>query len=284
MWNEPSRWNVPNLNVRIDRSDAPPVPKHSYPTHYHDALELLYIDVGEYIVTVNEKDYRAPSGELVFINSGVPHETRSEVPSRALLVQFRENDFLDPELNKIIKYSRRRSGLLDSEIRIINDPELVSAVKEMLSLSGNFDTGYDFLVKSSVYKILGLLYRKKILASASDMLASREMQKILPVLAHVNLHYSEDITLADASSMLNFDESYFCRIFKNATGATFTEYLNFVRICKAEKKLRKTQDSILEISESVGFSSVSYFNRIFKKYRHLSPRAYRSLEGTGEGG
>ena len=117
----------------------------------------------------------------------------------------------------------------------------------------------------------------EILKDADKMLADRDVQKVLPVLSYVNTNYQEDIKLRDVASMLSFDESYFCRLFKNATGATFTEYLNFVRISKAEKLLKKSQKSILEISEAVGFSSVSYFNRIFKKYHHVSPRAYRSM-------
>jgi YesN/AraC family two-component response regulator len=102
------------------------------------------------------------------------------------------------------------------------------------------------------------------------------VQKILPALSYINENYQEDLTLEEVSELLSFDPSYFCRIFKQATGATFTEYLNFVRVCKAEKLLAKTQRSILEISEAVGFSSVSYFNRIFKRHRGCSPRGYRS--------
>ena len=122
-----------------------------------------------------------------------------------------------------------------------------------------------------------MLYRLGMLADADEMLAERDVQKILPVLSHINLNYYEDIKLSDASAMLNFDDSYFCRLFKSATGATFTEYLNFIRVCKAEKLLKKTKKSILEVSEAVGFSSLSYFNRIFKKYRHVSPRTYRGM-------
>ena len=106
----------------------------------------------------------------------------------------------------------------------------------------------------------------------------REVQKILPILSYINQSYAENITLEDASERLNFDPSYFCRIFKTATGATFTEYLNFVRISKAEKMLSKTRQSILEISEAVGFSSVSYFTRMFKKYRSCSPRVYHTAK------
>ena len=94
----------------------------------------------------------------------------------------------------------------------------------------------------------------------------------------VNKNYSENVSLEEASSLLGFDTSYFCRIFKSATGATFTEYLNFVRICKAEKLLSQTKKSILEISEAVGFSSLSYFNRVFKRIRNSSPGNYRLAE------
>ena len=59
---------------------------------------------------------------------------------------------------------------------------------------------------------------------------------------------------------------------------TVTEYLNFVRICKAEKLLSSSEKSILEISEAVGFSSISYFNRVFKRVRSSSPGSYRKLK------
>ena len=117
-----------------------------------------------------------------------------------------------------------------------------------------------------------------VLVDTEEFFQTKEVQKILPALEYVNRNYSEEITLEAVSLMLGFDQSYFCRIFKMATGATFTEYLNFVRICKAEKMLSHTDSSILEISETVGFSSVSYFNRVFKKYRNCSPRSYRLAE------
>ena len=85
------------------------------------------------------------------------------------------------------------------------------------------------------------------------------------------------MSLEEISSMLGFNESYFCHIFKQATGTTFTEYLNFVRVCKAEKMLSQNKGSITEIAEAVGFCSVSYFNRIFKKYKNCSPGYYRHL-------
>ena len=70
---------------------------------------------------------------------------------------------------------------------------------------------------------------------------------------------------------------YFCRLFKKATNTTPTEYINFVRIWKAENLLITTDDSVLEISMAVGFSSVSYFNRTFKRLKNTTPTAYRHI-------
>ena len=78
--------------------------------------------------------------------------------------------------------------------------------------------------------------------------------------------------------MQNLNPSYFCRIFKRASGSGFIDYLNFVRICKSEKLLAAGTKSILDVSYDVGFSSVSYFNRIFKKYKNCTPTEYRRAQ------
>ena len=81
---------------------------------------------------------------------------------------------------------------------------------------------------------------------------------------------NEQMTLGEIGELLNLNESYFCRLFKKATGSTFTEYLNFVRICKAEHMI-KNGASISESAYGVGFSSLSYFNRVFVRFFGENP-------------
>lgn len=246
--------------------------------HYHDELEFLTVYEGIFAVTVDGAEYFAEKGDVVFVGSGVPHSTRYVTPSKTGLIQFRENDFLSPGITKIVKYSIKLNNLAEAKIKIIKNPELFAALDRLLYEANKKENAFEIFIRSEVYKILGLLYREGILLDTESFFASKDIQKILPALEYINKNYSENITLEDASSLLGFDRSYFCRIFKSATGATFTEYLNFVRICKAEKLLSETKKSILEISEAVGFSSVSYFNRIFKSVRNSSPRTYRMAE------
>ena len=280
MQNEKIESNIPKLFVRATGGKDVVTTTSDWlcPWHYHDELELILIYSGEFFITFENEELVAKAGDTVFVNTGVPHRTRgNDKPHSSCLIQFRESDYVSGELPGIIRYSRRMHGIENTPVSIIHSDELLSAITEIIEEAKGAKPAFDFFVKGSIYKILGILYRLEILQDADKMLAERNVQKVLPVLSYVNENYQEDIKLSDVASMLSFDESYFCRLFKNATGATFTEYLNFVRICNAEKLLKKTQKSILEISEAVGFSSVSYFNRIFKKYRHISPRAYRGM-------
>jgi len=85
----------------------------------------------------------------------------------------------------------------------------------------------------------------------------------------------EKITLGDISSEIHVSVFYFCKVFKQATGMTFTEYVNRQRIELAKGELKNTGKSVTEIAYAVGFQSLSQFNRCFLKFAGESPRQYR---------
>ncbi len=269
--------NIPRSTVHVSESLEPQGEGMACDLHYHDDIELLPVFAGEFIANVDGRDLIANAGEVIFINAGVPHWTRRRVGGVVTgLIQFKENDFLNHEITKIIKYSARFKNLSNESAVVIKDRDFFAIVKEILTEVTEKKPAYDIYVRAGIYRVLGHLYRHGVLADSEEMYNNKEVQKILPILSYINKNYGEDITLIDMSGMLGFDPSYFCRLFKSATGATFTEYLNFVRICRAEKLLSRTSKSVLEISEEVGFSSVSYFNRIFKRFKNCPPGTYRS--------
>lgn len=274
MKNEIVMSNVPRLTVCLRNNINTPVGAYS-PLHFHDELELLPIYRGTIHCVVGDVDYTAAQGDVVFVNTRVPHHTFFSEECDYGLVQFRETDFIDGEILKIIKYSARFQNMDDEPVRIIKNGELFNLLRVVIDEAEKQNVAFDFYIRSGIFGILGCLYRTGVLTNAEEMYASKEVQKIHSALSYINTHYSENITLDEISSHEGLDPSYFCRVFKAATGATFTEYLNFVRVCKAETMLARSSLGILEISEAVGFSSVSYFGRIFKRYRGYSPRTYR---------
>lgn len=278
MKNETVKGNVNGVSIRLSLpEDRAPSVGSFCEIHYHDEIEMLTVERGMMLITVYDKQYFVKGGETVFINSRVPHSTLMVEEGETGLLQLRERDFIDYELTKITKYSVRFQSQLSHPIAVFSDPEIFSLMNEIYREYREQDRSYEMFMKSYIYRLLGILYRRDVLSDAETLYNRKEVQKILPVLSYVNANYADDLTLEEVSARLGFDHSYFCRVFKSATGATFTEYLNYVRVCKAERMLQHSDDSIISISEAVGFSSVSYFNRVFKKYRNCSPRAFRAM-------
>ena len=89
-------------------------------------------------------------------------------------------------------------------------------------------------------------------------------------------HCSEKLTLKMLADHLGLTETYCSKYIKKNTGITFVEYLNVLRINRAQRLLWATDFSVSEIAELVGFSSVQTFNRVFKQQScNLSPSEYR---------
>jgi len=83
------------------------------------------------------------------------------------------------------------------------------------------------------------------------------------------------ICLAMVAKAVNTSTFYFCKLFKRATGLTFTDYLARVRIEKAKALLLDRNRRVSEVAYDVGFQSLTHFNRVFRKIVGESPTSYR---------
>lgn len=85
----------------------------------------------------------------------------------------------------------------------------------------------------------------------------------------------EKLTLEDVADEVNVSTFYFCKIFKQATGMTFTEFVNRQRVELAKNALRDSKAPVTEVAFSVGYQSLSQFNRSFLKITGESPTSFR---------
>jgi AraC-like DNA-binding protein len=88
-----------------------------------------------------------------------------------------------------------------------------------------------------------------------------------------------DLPLQEVAKAVNTSTFYFCKVFKKATGLTFTDYLSRVRIEKAKNLLLNPHLRISEVAYDVGFQSLTHFNRVFRKLTGQSPSAFRQALG-----
>ena len=99
---------------------------------------------------------------------------------------------------------------------------------------------------------------------------------------YVKKHYREKIYLEDISRVLGISNSYLSRLFKKETGSRFQYYVNQIRIDRAANLLMYSEESLSRIAEYVNFPSQSYFGKIFKQYKHISPKKFRELNKPSE--
>ncbi len=89
-------------------------------------------------------------------------------------------------------------------------------------------------------------------------------------------HLTEDLSLAQVSSAVHMSLFYFCKLFRKATGITFTEFISRARTERAKNLLLNPNLRVSEIAYEVGFQSLTHFNRSFKTIVGESPTEYRS--------
>ncbi len=93
---------------------------------------------------------------------------------------------------------------------------------------------------------------------------------------YITDHQHEQITLKQVSSAVNTSAFYFCKMFKQATGLTFTDYLARVRVEKVKNLLLNPHKRISEAAYEAGFQSLSQFNRVFRRVTGESPVKWRA--------
>ncbi len=117
------------------------------------------------------------------------------------------------------------------------------------------------------------------LSLVAERVATQEDNSEPPIVQRarhfIEEHQGEDIGLADVARAVHASTFHFCKMFKKATGMTFTHYLSLVRVGKAKRLLANPQIRISEIAYEVGFNSLTHFNRMFRRMTGESPTAYR---------
>ncbi|MDO4741449.1 MAG: AraC family transcriptional regulator [Eubacteriales bacterium] len=117
-----------------------------------------------------------------------------------------------------------------------------------------------------------LLYGK-LPACERRSLCSREIDNAVEYLC--SNFTQRAVKLSDLAERSNFSVGYFSLLFRKNTGLSFTDYLTILRMEKARELLETTGLSVRQVSDSCGFTAVSYFTRYFSQKAHCSPKEWR---------
>ena len=108
----------------------------------------------------------------------------------------------------------------------------------------------------------------------------KQESEIYPIRTAKNFiqeHISGALSLETVAEYINYSPSYFSTLFRNETGVNFKDYVLQTRINLAKQLLINTDESIMTISEKVGFISDKHFRKTFKEMVGIKPKEYRDL-------
>ena len=117
------------------------------------------------------------------------------------------------------------------------------------------------------------------LSAAANRMTLQDAQAEPPMIrrakAYIAGHYGDPVGLEEMARTMHVSTFYFCKLFKKSTGLTFTDYLGRVRVEKAKNLLLNPHLRVSEIAYTVGFQSLTHFNRLFRKLTGESPTDFR---------
>ncbi|MCL2078258.1 MAG: family 43 glycosylhydrolase [Oscillospiraceae bacterium] len=252
----------------------------SYPSHWHNAVEIVMPIQNAYQVDVNHWPYHLNEYDILIIPSGGLHIMRApETKGQRVILQF------DLELLNSIRGFINASYLYTNPWLITpgNDPDVHEAIKtllmEMLDEQLRRDAYYDIAITNRIIGItlhLARKYPKKADLQYTNLVKRKEhMGRLNECLNFIYQNYADDLTLEMAAQAVSYSKYYFSRWFREFTNMSFYDFLTKVRIDKAETLLLNTARSVTEIALEAGFQSTATFNRVFKNLNHCTPKEYR---------
>jgi AraC-like DNA-binding protein len=259
---------------------------HGYPTplarwHQHDEYELHLITATSGRAFVGDWIGQFQPGHLVLTGPRLPHNwVTHDVPDggvaeRDLVIQFLHEPLMTgsqhiAELGEVLPLlERAKNGIefFGMEARATAQWRRIKG-SHGLARFGAFCDLLSDLAQCTDYRLLSNVQLQSVDSSS-------QLDQINAIVNRITDNLSEPLSATDLARQLGMSESGFSRFFRRATGNTFTDFVNHVRINRACQLLMESDLLITSIGYEVGFNNIANFNRRFLYIKGMTPSDYR---------
>ena len=250
-------------------------PQYEMPFHWHMECELILVLGGKFHLSINGVSHTLEKGQSVFIPSEFIHGGTPENCTYECVV-FDMESFLSQSPKCIEKYNNALDSGVISEMIFEPNSAAGAMVDSLFENMEKESVAYTFTTTGLLWQLIGyIIEQKSQIAPSVQNTVYRKNKQIKKVLTKIRNDYSKQITLDDLANEAQLNKQYFCRAFKQVTGKTPIDYLNYYRIECAAEQLSLSYLSITDIALACGFNDLSYFNRLFKNYYGVTPKQLR---------
>lgn len=247
--------------------------------HSHPRWELSLLICGAGLRTIGDVTEPMAEEEIILIPPDIPHVWQFD-PSHT-----------DAEGNIVNISIFFEMSTLDSLSIIF--PEFQCVVDKLKSLTvalnikgEAYQKAYKLLISmrgaSAAARLPRMIELLQTVADAENFISvgrnntlSRMEQRLEKVRIFCSCNYMREISLGEMATHAGMNKSAFCTFMRRHTGMSLTEFVNDIRLQKAMEMLCHSDKNIAEIAYDVGFTNVSYFNRLFRKKYNHTPKSVR---------
>ena len=264
--------------------------QHGFPCplvrwHFHKEYELHLIVASAGKVFVGDYIGNFTPYSLFLTGPNLPHNWISQVApdqvleKRDMLVNFTD-ELLEnghqvfaelKHLTPLLERSQYGIEFRDAKV-IARAAELMQAIADSRGISrlGHFFILMELLADSEQYQLLS--------ANTSIQLADENsIDRTNRAVDYIFANYGRELSLEEVADHLSLKPTYFSRVFKQATGRSFVEFVNRLRISKSCELLADGDRPVTQVCFDSGFNNISNFNRRFQQLKGMTPSHYRRL-------
>ena len=256
-----------------------------FPMHWHEEIEIIYVESGVASYTVDFEQYLLREGDILIIPPAALHSFKqyNDYDFFAYSILFDQKmidgNTMDTCSKKFITPIFKNDIYLP--IHIINANEHNLTIRQILNraivANTNMDIGYELEIKVSFLEFINYFFKHNYYDAnkKNNDVNTRTATLIKNITTYIEEHYKDKITLDMLATHVNISVFHLSHIFKQSTGQTPIEYLNQYRLIMSADMLRSCDYSIMDIAFECGYNNVSYFNRAFKAKYGMTPKEYR---------
>lgn len=254
-----------------------------FPEHSHDYIEVVYMCRGSTTHIIGGDTIRLSEGEILFLGKTARHRIKQAEASDIavnfiILPQFFER-LLEMIGDADSPLRRFLTDILTGSAKM--QSYLYFKVSDILPIQNLIENLLWTLISALPNKTrvnettMGLLFM--LLMSYTDHISydNSDDLAIVKLMGYIDENYKNG-SLADAARSLHYDMFWLSREIKQRTGKNYTDLIREKRLSKAALMLRSTSLNVANIAESIGYSNISYFYRIFEEFFGCTPRDYRT--------
>lgn len=237
--------------------------KYTRKKHYHNLFEVYFFTGGECRYFIDNKSYQLMPGDIILIPEGIIHNSEySDTVHSRMLINCS---------HKFIPASVR--PLLPQMLHLYRNPSIADEINRTFCLIEEEYTrpdGFSEDLLSCYTHMLFILLARNMNNRVDTNTGNACIEQAID---YIKENFTSNITLPDMAKMFYVSSEHFSRLFKKETGFNFSEYVNLLRLQKAETMLKKQQNaSVAQIASECGFNDSNYFSVKFRNMYGISPK------------